>query len=79
MPETQTLPLTKPQQKFKQKFLNSFLFRVHALANVPVGFVAGMKLIALDTHKAISTIPYKYLNKNSFVMTILNRVKHYTE
>ncbi|MDA0196702.1 MAG: thioesterase [Bacteroidetes bacterium] len=66
MPETQKLPLTKPQEKFKKKFLNAFLFRLHALSNVPAGFVAGMKLISLDTNKAVSTIPYKYLNKNPF-------------
>lgn len=66
MPETQTFHLTDKQEKFRNKFLNSFLFRLHALFNVPAGFIAGMKLISLDSQQAVSTVPFKYVNKNPF-------------
>jgi len=66
MSETKTIQLTNAQQKFRRKFLNPFLFRLHALFNVPAGFIAGMKLIELDAEHAASTIPFKWLNKNPF-------------
>ncbi|MEQ9425371.1 MAG: hypothetical protein RJQ09_13180 [Cyclobacteriaceae bacterium] len=69
MATTQTLTLSPMQQSFRKKFLNPFLFRLHALMKVPAGFIAGMKLIALDQEHAISTIPFKYLNMNPFRST----------
>ena len=69
MPEVDHIQLSESQEKFRKKFLNPFLFRLHALFNVPAGFIAGMKLIELDVHHAVSTIPFKWLNINPFQST----------
>ncbi len=69
MAEIKTISLSDPQERFRKKFLNPLLFRLHALFNVPAGFIAGMKLIELNADKAISTIPFKWLNINPFRST----------
>lgn len=69
MPDTKSISLTDSQEKFLKKFLNPFLFRLHALFNVPAGFIAGMKIVELNASRAISTVPYKWVNKNPFRST----------
>ena len=63
---TQTFQLTPVQQKFQRKMLNSWLFRTYAFFKVPAGWVAGMRLKELTTDRAVSTLPFKWLNQNPF-------------
>lgn len=58
--------LTNEQKKFRDKMLNSWLFRFFAFFNVPAGWIAGMKLTALDCDHCTTTLPFKFLNKNPF-------------
>ena len=69
MSQVKSIKLSEEQVRFRGKFLNSFLFRLHALFNVPAGFIAGMKLVELEPDHAKSTIPFKWLNKNPFKST----------
>jgi acyl-coenzyme A thioesterase PaaI-like protein len=43
-----------------------FKFKLFTIKFLPMAFLAGLKIIALDDTKAIIGIRYKYLNKNPF-------------
>ncbi|MEQ6121842.1 thioesterase [Reichenbachiella sp. MALMAid0571] len=58
--------LTIEQMEFRQKMLNPMSFWLFTLMNVPAGWIAGMRLRELDTSKAVTSIPFKFLNKNPF-------------
>jgi len=58
--------LSSAQEKFRKNMLNGWLFRTYALTQVPMGWIAGMKLIELNPDKAVSTLPFKWLSKNPF-------------
>ncbi len=64
--DTSTTTLSPSQEKFLKKMLSPSTFRLFTLMKVPMGFLAGMKLIKLDTKHAVTTIPFKGLNKNPF-------------
>ncbi|OHX68411.1 hypothetical protein NH26_01880 [Flammeovirga pacifica] len=49
--------------------LNPFKFRVFTLTQVPLGFIAGMKLESLEGKVCETSLPYKFLNKNPFKST----------
>tara|TARA_A100000164_G_scaffold337867_1_gene331743 strand:- start:71 stop:583 length:513 start_codon:yes stop_codon:yes gene_type:complete len=62
--------LSKHQKKLRNSFLNPFSFSLFFLFNVPMIWLSGIKLKHLDTKKAITKIPfrfiYRWLNKNPF-------------
>ncbi|MEL7148603.1 MAG: DUF4442 domain-containing protein [Bacteroidota bacterium] len=58
--------LTAEQLKFRKKMLSPWMFRFFTLTSVPAGAIAGMKLKSLDTSKCVTTLPFKFLNKNPF-------------
>ncbi len=45
---------------------NPFKFRLYLLANLPIGFLAGLKIVELSEEKAVTGIRYKFLTKNPF-------------
>lgn len=60
------ITLNNTQKTYLKKVGNPFSFRVWTLFNVPLGFIAGMRLTKLTPYEACSTLPYKWLNKNPF-------------
>lgn len=66
---TTTFKLTPTQEAFRKKMLNVWLFRSFALFKVPMGWLSGMRLTELTTERAVSTQPFKWLNKNPFKST----------
>jgi len=58
--------LTTEQMEFRKKMLNPMNFWMFSLMNVPAGWIAGMRLRALDQSKAVTSVPFKFLNKNPF-------------
>ncbi len=60
------MTLSQNQEKFRKKMLNPWLFGMFAFFKVPAGWVAGMKLSALDANLCTTTLPFKFLNKNPF-------------
>jgi hypothetical protein len=58
--------LTPTQETFRKKMTNPFLLRVFLLFKIPLGFLTGMKVIELNQEKAISTVNFKWLNRNPF-------------
>ncbi len=61
-----SITLTKKQEEFRQKMLNPFLFWLYTFGNVPAGWIAGMRLKELTPEKGVTTVPFKWLNKNPF-------------
>lgn len=64
--ELQERTLTESQQKFRKKMLNPWMFRFFTFLKLPAGWVAGMKVLELDTKHAVSSVPFKWLNQNPF-------------
>lgn len=58
--------LNKEQIAFKKKMSKPWLLRLFLLSKIPLGFLSGMKVIHLDQDKAVSTVGYKWLNRNPF-------------
>jgi len=61
-----TFSLTGSQVKLRKKLLNPFWFRLLMVAQVPMVFLAGIKLTTLSDTVSATTIPFKFLNKNPF-------------
>jgi len=45
---------------------NKFRLRLFLLWNLPMGFLAGLKLVSVDSKSAVVSVPFKFLNKNPF-------------
>jgi hypothetical protein len=60
------IKLNTAQKAYIKKVSNPFAFRVWTLMQVPLGFIAGMRLIELSPAKASSSLPFKWLNQNPF-------------
>ena len=45
---------------------NPFKFNLFLLAKLPIGFIAGLKLVEATPTKAVVTIRYQYITKNPF-------------
>ena len=54
------------QKLFQKNMTHPFYFWMYLLYNVPAGFIAGIRLKELTPSKAMTTIPFKFLNKNPF-------------
>lgn len=61
--------LTPRQKSFVKKMMSPFKFRLFTMTQVPLGFIAGMKLVKLNGNSCWTTLPYKFLNKNPFKST----------
>lgn len=64
--DLQSYTLNDTQQAFRKKMLNPFMFKAFTFMKVPLGFIAGMKLIHLDNTSCQTTLPFKWLNINPF-------------
>lgn len=55
--------------KFLKLLNNGFLFKLFLMGELPMGFLAGLKVKHVDTEVCQITVPYKWLNKNPFRST----------
>lgn len=60
------MDLTPQQEQFRQKIASPINFWWFLLTSVPAGWIAGMRLRELKATGAITSIPFKFLNKNPF-------------
>ena len=58
--------LNPQQQKLKKQVSSAFKFRLYLLFNLPMGWLAGMKIIDLTENHCITSVPFKWINKNPF-------------
>ena len=58
--------LNSKQQKLKRIISSTFKFRLYLLFNLPIGWLAGMKIIDLTEKHCITGVPFTWINKNPF-------------
>ena len=56
------------KEEYRSLVLSPF-FKAGMLKVMPMGTIAGLKIIELDDHHCKVTVPYKYINKNPFNTT----------
>lgn len=56
-------------KKFRQIAGNRFLFNLFMLGNLPMGRMAGLRVMELNEENCAIAVPYKWLNKNPFRST----------
>lgn len=54
------------QNKILRLGRSNFKMRLFMLLNLPLAFLAGLKIVKLDKSSSSVSIPYKFLNKNPF-------------
>ena len=54
------------QKAFSKQVTNRFLFKLFSISKLPLAFISGLKVLALDEGKCSTSVRYKYLNKNPF-------------
>lgn len=59
------MEVTKKAQEFMD-MSTGWKFRLFLLRDLPMGFIAGLRIKEITPEKCTVTIPYKYLNKNPF-------------
>jgi acyl-coenzyme A thioesterase PaaI-like protein len=52
--------------KIRKMALNPVLMKVYMLKHLPMGALAGLKVVEMDREHAVVTVPFKGLNKNPF-------------
>ncbi len=52
--------------KIRKMAVNPWLMKVYMLKHLPMGALAGLKVVEMDRKHAVVTVPYKRLNKNPF-------------
>ncbi len=63
------MQLSEKQQQLKQQVTSSFKFGLYMLFNLPMGLLAGLRIMELTPTKCITTVPFKHINKNPFKST----------
>ncbi len=58
--------LNSQQNKFRRNFLSPFKQKFYYLKSLPIALFCGIKLLALDEHLSVTTVPFRWLNKNPF-------------
>ncbi|MBL4576909.1 MAG: DUF4442 domain-containing protein [Flavobacteriales bacterium] len=59
------MELSKKAVSF-MKMATGFKFRLFLLRDLPMGYLAGLRVKEITMEKCVITIPYKYLTKNPF-------------
>jgi hypothetical protein len=57
------------QKKYCKKMTNWFMFKLFGLGKLPLSVLTGFKIIELNESKCVTSVKYKWLNKNPFRST----------
>ena len=63
------MELSPAQQKLSARITNGFLFSFYLLTNLPMGWIAGLRIREINEKRCITSVPFKWLNKNPFKST----------
>lgn len=55
--------------KFLKLVTNPFLFNLFLMGQLPMGFIAGLKVLKANMEECSITVPYRWLNQNPFRST----------
>ena len=58
--------MLKPNPSVLKALRNSFKFKLFLVSKLPMGWLAGLRLVEINEEKAIVSVPFKYLTKNPF-------------
>lgn len=58
--------LTEKQERLLKRMRSKFNYFFYTLFNVPSAFIAGVKLDHLSGDRCVTSVSYKFLNKNPF-------------
>ena len=58
--------INSKKQKLKRKLTSTLKFRLYLLFNLPIGWLAGMKIIDFTEKHCITSVPFNWINKNPF-------------
>lgn len=61
--------LNPSQQKLASRITDGFLFSFYLLFNLPMGWIAGLRIREINQERCITSVPFKWLNKNPFKST----------
>ena len=56
-------------EKFRKTVKSKLLFNLFMLGSLPMGFLAGLRVVEFTPNKCAIGVPYKWLNKNPFRST----------
>jgi len=54
------------KNKIQELAKNPWKMKLYMLMNLPMGFIAGLKIIEISSQKSRISVPYKFINKNPF-------------
>ena len=54
------------QQKLAKKVTKGNLFAFYLLRSLPMGLIAGLRVREINESKCVTSVPFKWLNKNPF-------------
>jgi hypothetical protein len=60
------IALSPKQIKFKNRMLKPWLLRLFLFGKIPMGWLSGMKVIAINEKEATTTVNHRWFNQNPF-------------
>ncbi len=60
------MELNVKQKKLTSDILSGRLFALYLFKNLPIGWLAGLRVRELSGTKCVTSVPFKWLNKNPF-------------
>lgn len=63
------ITLTQKQKQLKLQVTSRLKFGIYLLSNLPMGFIAGLRIRSLDADQCVTSIPFNWLTKNPFKST----------
>lgn len=63
------MELNPSQHKLVKRITNGFLFSFYLFFNLPMGWIAGLRIREINDQRCVTSVPFKWLNKNPFKST----------
>jgi len=63
------MKLNPSQQKLSKRITKGFLFAFYLFSNLPMGWIAGLRIREINEHRCVTSVPFKWLTKNPFKST----------
>ncbi|GAB4239767.1 MAG: DUF4442 domain-containing protein [Ekhidna sp.] len=63
------MALNPGQSKLAHRITKGSLFSLYLFSNLPMGWIAGLRIREINEKRCITSVPFKWLNKNPFKST----------
>ncbi len=61
--------LSPAQSSMIKSVTNSLLFALYLIKNLPMGWIAGLRVREVNENQCVTSVPFKFINKNPFRST----------